>query len=270
MIFLCYIYNNYEKRDIMNDMFKDLINNDDSHKNIDLLVDLNNIRLKDKNNIKKYRKIRNLHNTIMDDMQDYIYHGGEIFNYYSPESIKEIRKIINKIGLGLNLDNPDDLRIFFDLIIYDNLPSIKPVVDIYLENKKYNNAEKNKMLEAMENSVVSLFLIKDADKDNGYVTYEDVFTKKQYQVVDVALSSSFIASDKIKLYIYNRIITYDDMTIATGLNCAFTSESEQLKKFLKKNKFKENSSFENTLMLYKMSKNDASVFIKVNDKYINK
>ena len=124
----------------MNDMFKDLINNDDSHKNIDLLVDLNNIRLKDKNNIKKYRKIRNLHNTIMDDMQDYIYHGGEIFNYYSPESIKEIRKIINKIGLGLNLDNPDDLRIFFDLIIYDNLPSIKPVVDIYLENKKYKKA----------------------------------------------------------------------------------------------------------------------------------
>ncbi len=253
----------------MNDNIKDIINNDDYHKSVDLLVDINNIRLKNKNHIKKYRKIRNLHNTIMADMQDYIHAGGEIFDYYSLETIKEIRKIINKIGFGLNLDNQDDLRIFLDLIIYDNLSSIKSVVDIYLENKKYKNAEKNKMLEAMKNSVVSLFLIKDVDKDNGYVTYEDVFTKKQYQVVDVALISSYIAYDEIKLYIYNRLITYDDMTIATGLNCAFTSESEQLKKFLKKNKFKENSSFENTLMLYKMSKNDASVFINVNDKYVN-
>ena len=56
----------------MNDIFKDIINNNDSHKNIDLLVDLNYIRLKNKNNIKKYRKIRNLHNAIMDDMQEYI------------------------------------------------------------------------------------------------------------------------------------------------------------------------------------------------------
>ena len=254
----------------MNDIFKDIINNNDSHKNIDLLVDLNYIRLKNKNNIKKYRKIRNLHNAIMDDMQDYIHAGGDIFDYYSLETIKEIRKIINKIGFGLNLDNQDDFRIFLDLIIYDSLPSIKSVVDIYLENKKYKNAEKNKMLEAMKNSVVSLFLIKDVDKANGYVTYEDVFTKKQYQVVDVTLSSSYIASDKIKLYIYNRLITYDDMTIAAGLNCAFTSESKQLNNFLKKNKFKENSSFENTLMLYKMFKNDTSVSIKVNDKYINK
>ena len=45
--------------------------------------------------------------------------------------------------------------------------------------------------------------------------------------------------------------------------CAFTSKSKQLNNFLKKNKFKENSSFENTLMLYKMFKNDTS------DKYIN-
>ncbi len=251
----------------MNDNFKD-INNDDYHKSIDLLVDINNIRLKNKSHIKKYRKIRNIHNAIMADMQDNIYED-EIFNYYSSENIKEIRNIIEKIGFGLDLDNLDDFRIFLDLIIYDNLPSIKSVVDIYLENKKYKNAEKNKMLEAMKNSVVSLFLIKDVDRDNGYVIYEDVFTKKQYQVVDVALSSSYISSNEIKLYIYNRLITYDDTSIATGLNCAFTSKSKQFNNFLKKNKFKENSSFENTLMLYKMSKNDASVFINVNDKYVN-
>ena len=253
----------------MNNIFEDIINNEDSHKAIDLLVDINSFRLKNKKHIKKYRKIRNLHNTIMDEMQDYIHNGGEILNYYSLETIKEIRKEINKIGFGLNLDNSDDLRIFLDLIIYDNLPSIKSVVDIYLEEKKYKSVEKNEMLKAMKNSIISLFLIKDVDKDNGYVTYEDVFTKKQYQVVDVALSSSFMAYDDIKLYIYNRVVTYDGMSFATGLNCAFTSESEQLKKFLKNNKFKENSSFENTLMLYKMSKNDDSVSINVNDKYVN-
>lgn len=43
----------------------------------------------------------------------------------------------------------------------------------------------------MKNSYVGLFKVVSADRENGYVTYQDVFAKKRFKVIDVSMSSTF-------------------------------------------------------------------------------
>ncbi len=57
------------------------------------------------------------------------------------------------------------------------------------------------MLKAIKNSYVSLFKVVKVDKDNGYVYYEDVFTKRKYRIIDVAMSSTVKVSKKREIYI---------------------------------------------------------------------
>lgn len=73
----------------------------------------------------------------------------------------------------------------------------------------------------MNNSYVSLFKVIDVDRNNGYVTYQDIFTKKKFKIIDIAMSSSLVINKK-EIYIHTiEFITYEGISFATGIHCIF-------------------------------------------------
>ncbi len=231
---------------------------------LNLLIKENAAKLDKKEHIKKYYKLKDLHNRIETGMQFYFFNRGYDYDKYMDIVCRGLSKKIGNVSFNYNLKDIKDVNILLELFIYDNDPRVDPIIDIYLKNRRSKNPEKIKMLEAMKNSYVGLFEIIDVDKDEGYAIYQDIYTKKIFKVVDVALSSTLKPNNKRKIYIYNRIITYDGLSFGTGINCIFSSESKKLMRFIKSNLYLQNSSFINCMILYEIYRNDNSIFVTFN------
>ncbi len=252
----------------MNDLVNKIFENKTSEEISNMLVNLNRFQLNRKNHIKKYNKLRKLHSEVLDSMENYILSGKYDFRKYDDIVKEELIKAVGDFDIDFDLNNNDDTSIFFELFIYNNHPNILSVTDIYLKNNKFKNKEKIKMLECMKNSYVGLFKIIDTDYKDGYVTYQDVFTKKKFKIIDISMSSSYRINKEREIYIYNRIITYDDISFATGIHCIFSSESKTLMKFIKTHNYKKYSNFIRCLLLYDIYKKDSNVVFNSNHRYL--
>lgn len=232
-----------------------------------LLVNMNRHILNRKNHIKKYNKLRRLHSEILGSMQDYLFSGKYDVHKYDDIVCKELEKVLDDFEIGFDFSNDDDMSIFLELFIYPNHPDIVSITDIYLKNNKFRNQEKIKFLECMKNSYVGLFEIIAVDRDNGYVTYQDVFTKKKFKIINIAMSSTMRIDKKIKFYTYNRIITFEDISFATGIHCNFSSETKSLMQFIKNHNYKKCCSFIRCLLLYEIYKKDSNVISNYHHNY---
>ena len=198
-------------------------------------------------------------------MGNYIIDGkyNIIDNYNSIYS--DINREIPELDFNLNSNDVDDMSILNELFIYNNHPKLTSITEIYLQGNKFRNAEKVKMLNSMKNSYVGLFKVIDVDRENGYIIYEDIFTKKKFKVIDIAMSSTLKIAKKRMIYFYNRIITFDDISFETGIHCMMTSEHKPLKKFIKKHNYKKVSDFSRCLLIYNLSKKDNNIQVKYNN-----
>ena len=251
----------------MDKLVKMLFENKTSQEVSNMLVNLNCFQLNSKSHIKKYNKLRKLHSEILNSMQNYILSGKYDVRRYDDVVCRELESIIGSFDIDFDLNNNDDISVFLELFIYDNHPNIKSITDIYLKNNKFKNFEKIKMLKCMKDSYVGLFKVIAVDRNDGYVTYQDVFTKKKFKIVDIAMSSTLRVDKKREIYTYNRIITVDDISFATGIHCNFSSESKLLMKFINSHNYKKCSNFVRCLLLYDIYKNDSSIILKYNHKY---
>ncbi len=254
----------------MNEFLEKMLEEKDPEEMADFIVKLNKFQLNRKNHIKKYNKIRKLHADVLESMDNYILSGKYDYKKYDNIINNDLSKVVDKIDVNLDLNDFDDKVIFLELFIYDNHPMIKSLTDIYLEEKKFKNEQKVKMLEAMKNSVVGLFEVVDVDANDGYITYQDVFTKKKYKTIDIGLSSTYRIDKNRKLYLYNRIINYEDICFATGTHCIFTSQNKELKKYIKSKKIRKCSNFIKCLILYDISKKDNRLHVSYNNRYGNR
>lgn len=222
---------------------KKIFNND----MLDLYVKMNMHMLDRKPHIKKYNKIRRLHQSVVNSMSkllgndNYIKSKIEILNNYIPNEINDY------LVFDFDCMDKDDISVFGDLFIYKNHTNLTSITEEFIEQNKFRNDDKKKMLEAMNNSYVSLFKVISTDKSNGYVIYEDVFTKKQYQIIDKSLSILF--DNKSDLYIYNRIINYDGIYFGTGISCKCDGNKKILD-YIKKHKYHDTSDFVRCLEIY--------------------
>lgn len=200
-------------------------------------------------------------------MEDYI--GTGKFNIYKNYDIivKDLRKEIKEMNLGLDFYDADDRTILDELFIYKNHPKLKSIIEIYLDTNKFRNEEKVKMLKCMKDSYVGLFKVIDVDRLDSYVTYEDVFTKKKFKVVDIALSSTYKLKNNKDIYLYNRIITYDDISFGSGIHCIMTSDNKELLYFIKRHNYKKFSDFSRCIMLYDISKGINNLVVNYHSKY---
>ena len=232
-----------------------------------MLINLNKYFLNSKEHIKKYYKLRRLHSEILDNMEDYIMSGKYNINKEFQVARKKIDKEVGNIRINLNYNDDNDMSVFTELFIYKNHPTLVSVTEVYLQKHKFRKEEKIKMLNSMMNSHASLFKIVDVDSTNGYVIYEDVFTKQKFKIIDIAMSCTSTIDNKKATYVYNRIITYDNISFGTGIPCIMTYKFKPLQKFIEKYKNKSISGFAKCLMLYDLSRKDDSVIINCNGNY---
>lgn len=69
------------------------------------------------------------------------------------------------------------------------------------------------------------------------------------------------------IYVYNRIITFEDISFATEIHCMMNSEHKLLKEFIKTHKYKKYSDFSRCLLLYSLSKNGNDLKVNYNNQY---
>lgn len=243
----------------MSPILEELLKDKDGLEITHIMVEFNRHFLERKEHIKKYYRLRRLHGDILSSMFAYIESGKYDIQYYLNQVAADIFRETDVTSLHYDLYDDDDGTILEELFIYKNHEKISSLTEIYLEKKIFRNKEKVKMLHCMKNSYASLFKIVDADRKNGYVTYQDVFTKKRFRVIDVAMSSCFVDRRDIALYTYNRIITVDDISFCSGIHCVMTSKNKDLMAFIKKHRYQRCRDFSRCVMLYDISKKEKNL-----------
>ena len=234
-----------------------------------MMFNMRRLMLDNKPHIKKYNHYRKVHADILESMASYIFDGKYDFGKYISELNKdrEVSSFENLKGFDLSSDNPDDVSIMIELFAYKNLKEVPSVTEIYLEKNKFKNEDKVKLLKAMNESYVGLFKVVDIDFDNAYVTYEDVFTKKRFKVIDISMSTFSEVDKNSPIYLYNRVITVDGISFGTGIHCNINYKNKEFKKFLKEHDYENGTDFYRCLLLYEISKNEKNNRVRYNINY---
>lgn len=252
------------------DFFEKIFENKTPQEMSNILINLNKFQLNRKEHIKKYNKLRILHSEVLDSMELYIEKGNYDYNAYYKGIEKSVNRETKCLDIRLDYYDDDDRTILFELFAYKNHHKIPSITEIFLDKKKFKNKDKIKMLNSMKNSYVGLFKVIASDRNDGYITCEDVFTHKKYKVIDIAMSSTLIVRKERMIYTYNRIITFDDISFFTGIHCMMTSDNKGLKEFIKKHKYNTCSDFSRCLMLYDLSKKEKNLEVSHNHQYGNR
>ena len=207
------------------------------------LINLKKYIVKDKDHIKKYNRIRKIHDEIVNNMYIYINEKDNDFT--------KLYTCLKKEGFDLKLYNPLDMSVFIELTVYKVCPELTSVTEKYITKNKFRSKEKVEILNAMNNSVVGLFKIVDIDSDNCYVTYEEVFTHKKYKIIDISCATiNNFNYQKQNIYIYNRLITYDGITFGTGIHLNVDSSNNKLCDFINNHDYINSSDLYRCMYLY--------------------
>ncbi len=198
-------------------------------------------RLKEKEHIKKYLKCRKLHNEIMDSMVEYFssenYNLTKELDKASLSIFRELNGDTTRFKFEFDGENDDDLSVLYEIVTYKNHNKMTSITEKYIANKMYReDEEKEKMLKRMNRSYVGLFRILSVDRENAYVELEDIFTKKRFTIIDIGISATI--EEPSSMYIYNRIISYEDISFGTGIHLTFTSDNKKLNDYIKKNQYR--------------------------------
>lgn len=204
-------------------------------------------KLKDKPHIKIYENIRKLHDEITRDMIKYLEDGKfELKINYPEKNHQKGAEEVSYIKAQFDTKEEIGVRGIHNLTIYKNAENMNCITEEFVKNKRYEEKEKNEMLECMLNSEAGLFEVLNADILEGKVYLRDVLTDKTYCIIDIALSSSM---DADKIYIYTRIVTYNGISFGTGFVIPFRKKDKFICEWIQKNKSEYNRKQEVTRML---------------------
>ena len=81
------------------------------------------------------------------------------------------------------------------------------------------------------------------------------------------MSSTTIIDKSNPIYMYNRVITYEDISFATGIHCMMMDNHKGLKEFINKHKYKQCSDFSRCLLVYNLSKQNNKLKVKYHSNY---
>lgn len=219
------------------------------------MINLNKFLLEKKPHIKEYKKIRKLHDEIRVSMYNYLDNNVDTFQGYFNNITNANYKYLKNIEIKLDRGDTYDSNIIFELFAYKTCKEIPSVTEIYLKKNKFRNEEKVKMLHSMNDSYVSLFKIIKTDFSTGIVILKDVFTNKIYEIIDISMSTSYInMDDKKPLYVYNRIIKYNDVYFCTGIPCFIDYDNKYLDYFIRDYRKNKYNDFVRCLILYDIYK----------------
>jgi hypothetical protein len=195
-----------------------------------------------KPHIKKYLKIRKMHDEIISAMMKY-HHDGKFEKQIDTNVIPETEAtepvIIDILESDFDLETREGALSFYDMLIYKMAPNVTCITDDFIRKNRYRNPEKIEFLHNMLNSKLGLFEVTGEDEGEGYAYLKDVFTGTEYTIVDIALSGNRHNSD---LYFYTRIISHQGINFSIGLNINFRKTDNFIKNHIQQHKkdFKSN------------------------------
>ena len=214
---------NYDTFDLFDDVKGEVISN--------FLNNMQNLLLKNKPHIKEYKKIRKLHDEIVESMLKYW--QKEKFELKFDNNVENIDKNkMSNISSKFDANTELGMQAIANVLVYKNSCNMNCITEEFMKSKKYRSQEKIQFLESMLNSEAGLFEIIETDRVEGQVHLKNVLNNKKYCVTDIGLSSN-LHNDKI--YLYTRIITYNDISFGTGFNMAFDKNDEFICKWIREN-----------------------------------
>ena len=219
---------------LKNNALENLLEDEDLMYNI--INGMRDFILKDEPHIKEYKKIRKLHGEIIDNMFNY-YEEGKFEPKFNLEGVKEKINLENIKYMNTSFDTTTQLgqQALLNILIYKNSSTANCITEEYLEKHKFRKPEKVEFLNAMLNSKAGLFEITKNDEKNGQVYLNNVLSNEEYCITDIALSGS---PNNDKFYLYNRIITYNNISFGTGVGLIFEKTDKFIKNWIKENKKK--------------------------------
>jgi hypothetical protein len=176
-------------------------------------------------------------------MIDYYDEGKFQIAFNTAHSLQDSKTLKSKGGLILlesdfDMESETSARAFYDMNIYKSAPNANCITEAFIKSNRFRKQEKVKMLHSMLNSELGLFELTNADSDEGYAYIKEVFTGKEYKIVDVAMSSNTGHDNN---YFYMRIITYRDISFNSGFVLIFEKKDKFVTDFIKRNKADYNS-----------------------------
>ena len=223
-------------------------------------------KLQDLPHIKKYNEVRRLHTKVNQKMGEYFLKEYD-YEKYSKIIEADLQKETKGYQFKLNLKNPNDEFILYELTALKNHPGVPAITEIFLKEKRYQNEEEKNFLESLVNSHASLFKIVKSNIDTGYITMEDVFTKERYNIIDVTLSISLFINNNPEMYMYNRIVLYNGVRFATGIPCIFYKMTKPLQKLIKECEEKNYPSYSRCIRFYNLSKLAGNISLQMNTRF---
>ncbi len=213
----------YDKFDLFDDIGSEMVS--------DILNRMQNLLLKNKPHIKEYKKIRKLHDEIVQSMIKYWQDGKfELKTNYNMRNLDKTK--VSYINTEFNMDTQLGMQAIANFLVYKNSCNTNCIAEEFLKSKRYRAQQKIELLESMLNSEAGLFEIVETDKAEGYIYLKNVLNNKEYCITDIGLSSN-LHNDKF--YLYTRIITYHGISFGTGFNLVFDKNDEFICKWIKEN-----------------------------------
>ena len=203
----------------------------------DLLKAFNNLRrfsLDKKPHIKEYNKIRKIHGEIVNAMVKF-YHNSEYVQKPTSDSAYQYRKdtIVRLLKCNFDINTRLGAQGLYDIFIYKTTPNLSCITEDFIKSKRFRKPEKIEFLHSMLDSNIGLFEITGTDLDEGYAYIKEIFTGKEYRIIDIGLSGEPNYRD---FYVYTRIITHHGISFGSGLNLVFNKTDDFINKHIKYHK----------------------------------
>lgn len=228
-----------------------------------ILEGMHNFILEDKPHIKEYKKIRNMYEEIIDNMYNY-YDEGK----FKPKTNKKLKlspEEIRTMNVELDMNTYEGQQGAINFLVFKNLEQATCITEEYLEKNRFRKPEKIEMLKSMLNSKASLFEIRKTDVEMGQVILKDIFSGKEHLITDIGLSRNMHNEN---IYLYTRVISYNNISFGTGLNLIFKKNDKFIKKWIEENKKNYNNKKEimRFFELYnELQRDDRGIKFKVNE-----
>ena len=187
-----------------------------------LLQGYNNLRrflLEEKPHIKEYNKIRKMHSEIINSMAKFYYNGKNT--------------TVRIHNCNFNLNTQLGAQGLYDILIYKTVPDLSCITEEFIQSNRYKKPEKIELLHSMLNTNIGLFEVTNTDIDEGYAYIKEIFTGKEYRIIDIGLSGQQNYSD---IYLYTRIITHNGISFGSGLNFVFKKTDDFIKNHIQYHK----------------------------------
>lgn len=209
------------------------------------LINMHSYILSNKEHIKKYRKIRKVHSDIINSMINDIDNGK--YNLDVSIYLKDAEVLVGR-KIKFKKSNYEDLMNYYGIFMFGK----DSIAMVYLENNRYKDSTKIKILNSMINAYTGLFEIKDIDMNNGYVYLEDVIKGKKFKIIDQSMSLNKEVIGRV--YIYSRIMEIDNIAFN---NCAMPiyKDNKEINKYISIVKNNDYNDIVKSIALYNIALN---------------